>query len=328
MKHLFPGLELGRATRDAYGDALKELGAAHPDIVVLDADLAKSTRSWTFGAEFPDRFFNIGIQEANMVGMAGGLAMSGKVPFISSFACFVILKGFDQLRMAVAYPNLNVKIAGSHQGISVGEDGASQQSVEDIALACSLPNMYVAVPADEHEMKAVVRAAYAHAGPVFIRSGRPKAPLIYDASPDFAFGRADVVREGTDVTLIATGLMVGAAVVARDRLAEMGLSARVVNMASIKPVDADVVEAAARETGAIVTAEEHLIHGGLGSVVAQAAARRHPVPMEFVGLDDTYAESGAPAALLEKYGLTANEITAAAVRVVERKASAVSGASR
>lgn len=326
MKELFPGMEIGRATRDAYGDALKELGAAHEDIVVLDADLAKSTRSWTFGAEFPDRFFNIGIQEANMVGMAGGLAMAGKVPFISSFACFVILKGFDQLRMAVAYPNLNVKIAGSHQGISVGEDGASQQSVEDIALACSLPNMYVVVPADEHEMRAVVKAAYAHDGPVYIRSGRPKAALVYDAEPDFAFGRASQVSDGGDATIIATGLMAGAAVSAHHILAEEGIRVRVLNMASVKPLDVDAVEAAARDTGAIVTAEEHLIHGGLGSVVAQAAARTRPVPMEFVGLDDTYAESGEPGALLKKYGLTAHDIAAAVRRVLERKGAAVSGA--
>jgi transketolase len=328
VKELFPGLELGKATRDAYGEALRDLGRAHEDIVVLDADLAKSTKSWTFGAEFPERFFNVGIQEANMVGMAGGLAMAGKVPFISSFACFVILKGFDQLRMAVSYPNLNVKIAGSHQGISVGEDGTSQQSVEDVALACSLPNMVVTVPADEHEMRAAVKAAYAHDGPVYIRSGRPNAPLVYDREPDFVFGRATRLREGTDVTIIANGLMVGAAIVAHDRLAEEGISARVVNMATVKPVDADEVDAAARETGAIVTAEEHLIHGGLGSVVAQAAARRTPVPMEFVGLDDLYAESGEPAALMVKYGLTSKEVVAAVRRVVERKGAQVTGAAR
>jgi transketolase len=263
-----------------------------------------------------------------MVGMAGGLAMAGKVPFISSFACFVILKGFDQLRMAVSYPNLNVKIAGSHQGISVGEDGTSQQSVEDVALACSLPNMVVTVPADEHEMRAAVKAAYAHDGPVYIRSGRPNAPLVYDREPDFVFGRATRLREGTDVTIIANGLMVGAAIVAHDRLAEEGISARVVNMATVKPVDADEVDAAARETGAIVTAEEHLIHGGLGSVVAQAAARRTPVPMEFVGLDDLYAESGEPAALMVKYGLTSKEVVAAVRRVVERKGAQVTGAAR
>jgi transketolase len=328
VKDLFPGLELGKATRDAYGEALRDLGREHEDIVVLDADLAKSTKSWTFGAEFPERFINVGIQEANMVGMAGGLAMAGKVPFISSFACFVILKGFDQLRMAVSYPNLNVKIAGSHQGISVGEDGTSQQSVEDIALACSLPNMIVTVPADEHEMRAAVKAAYAHQGPVYLRSGRPKAPLVYEREPEFAFGRATRLREGTDVTIIANGLLVGAAIVAHDRLAAEGISARVVNMATVKPVDGDEVEAAARETGAIVTAEEHLIHGGLGSVVAQAAARRHPAPMEFVGLDDRYAESGDPAALLRKYGLTSREIVAAVHRVLDRKGAQVTGATR
>jgi transketolase len=326
VKELFPGLELGQATRDAYGEALRDLGRQHEDIVVLDADLSKSTKSWTFGAEFPERFFNVGIQEANMVGMAGGLAMAGKVPFISSFACFVILKGFDQLRMAVSYPNLNIKIVGSHQGISVGEDGTSQQSVEDVALACSLPNVVVTVPADEHEMRAVVKAAYAHKGPVYIRSGRPNAPLVYDREPDFVFGRAARLREGTDVTIIANGLLVGAAIVAHDRLAAEGISARVVNMATVKPVDADEVEAAARETGAIVTAEEHLIHGGLGSVVAQAAARRYPVPMEFVGLDDLYAESGEPAALMVKYGLTADEVVAAVRRVLGRKDAQVTGA--
>ena len=328
MNDLFPGLELGKATRDAYGEALRDLGREHPEIVVLDADLAKSTKSWAFGAEFPDRFFNVGIQEANMVGMAGGLAMAGKVPFISSFACFVILKGFDQLRMAVSYPNLNVKIAGSHQGISVGEDGASQQSVEDVALACSLPNFVVCVPADEHETRAAVKAAYAHAGPVYLRTGRPKAPLIYDREPDFAFGRAARVREGGDVTIIANGLMVGAAVAAHDRLREDGIAARVVDMATVKPLDGDEVEAAARDTGAIVTAEEHLIHGGLGAAVAQAAARRHPVPMEFVGLDDTYAESGDPEALLRKYGLTSAEIVAAVRRVLERRDARVAGVGR
>jgi transketolase len=326
VKDLFPGIPLGKATRDAYGEALRDLGREHEEIVVLDADLAKSTKSWTFGAEFPDRFFNVGIQEANMVGMAGGLAMAGKVPFISSFACFVILKGFDQLRMAVSYPNLNVKIAGSHQGISVGEDGSSQQAVEDVALACSLPNMVVVVPADEHETRAVVRAAYRHQGPVYIRTGRPNAPLIHDREPDFVFGRATRVREGGDVTIIANGLMVGAAVAAHDELAGEGISARVVNMATVKPLDEDEVEAAARETGGIVTAEEHLLHGGLGSVVAQAAARRCPVPMEFVGLDDTYAESGEPAALLRKYGLTAREIVVAVRRVLERKGASVTGA--
>jgi transketolase len=316
MKALYPGLQLGKATRDAYGEALRDLGREHDDIVVLDADLAKSTKSIYFGEEFPDRFLNVGIQEANMVGMAGGLASSGKVPFISSFACFVILKGFDQLRMAVSYPRLNVKVAGSHGGISCGEDGASQQAVEDIALACSLPHFVVCVPCDEHQMRAAVRAAYAHDGPVYIRSGRPKAPLVYAAEPtDFAFGKATRLREGSDLTIIANGLLVGAALVAHERLLEEGITARVVDMPTVKPLDDDEVLAAGRETGGIVVAEEHLLHGGLGACVAQAVCRLHPTRVEFVGLHDTYAESGDPEALLRKYGLTSDDIVAAARRV-------------
>jgi transketolase len=316
VNDLYPGFVLGKATRDAYGEALRDLGREHRNIVALDADLAKSTKSATFGDEFPDRFFNVGIQEANLVGMAGGLASCGKVPFISSFACFVILKGFDQLRMAVSYPRLNVKVVGSHGGISPGEDGASQQSVEDVALACALPHFVVCVPSDEHQMRAAVKAAYEHDGPVYIRSGRPKAPLVYDATPaNFAFGRATRLREGADLTIIASGLMVAAGLVAADMLAKEGISIRVVDMATIKPLDEDEVRAAAVDTGAIVVAEEHLIHGGLGARVAQAVCRLHPVPVEFVGIDDTYAESGAPEALMRKYGLTAEQIVAAARRV-------------
>jgi transketolase len=322
MKDLYPGLEFGKATRDAYGEALRDLGRDHPEIVVLDADLAKSTRSATFGEAFPDRFFNVGIQEANLVGMAGGMASSGKVPFISSFAAFVILKGYDQLRMAVSYPKLNVKVVGSHGGISIGEDGASQQSVEDVALACALPDFVVCVPSDEHQMRAVVKAAFEHNGPVYIRSGRPKAPLIYDATPEFAFGRAAKLRDGSDLTIIANGLLVASALVAAERLAQDGIDARVIDMACVKPLDEDAVRAAAEETGAIVVAEEHLIHGGLGARVAQAVCTSQPVPIEFVGLDDTYAESGDPAALMRKYGLTWKEVEAAARRVVSRRAGA------
>jgi transketolase len=322
MNHLYPGLEFGKATRDAFGEMLRDLGGEHEDIVVLDADLAKSTKSATFGEAFPDRFFNVGIQEANLVGMAGGLASCGKVPFIASFACFVILKGFDQLRMAVSYPKLNVKVVGSHGGISIGEDGASQQSVEDIALACALPDFVVCVPSDEHQMRAAVRAAYEHDGPVYIRSGRPKAPLVYKATPtDFAFGKGKRVREGADLTIIANGLMVAASMVAARSLAEDGIEARVVDMATVKPLDEAEVRAAALETGAIVTAEEHLIHGGLGARVAQVVCRAHPVPMEFVGLNDTYAESGEPSAVMEKYRLTADEVATACRRVVERRAA-------
>jgi transketolase len=319
MKDLYPGLEFGKATRDAYGEALRDLGKDNADIVVLDADLSKSTKSATFGDAFPDRFFNVGIQEANLVGMAGGMASCGKIPFISSFAAFVILKGFDQLRMAVSYPKLNVKVVGSHGGISIGEDGASQQSVEDVTLACSLPDFVVCVPSDEHQMRAVVRAAFEHNGPVYIRSGRPKAPLIYDGTPDFAFGRAARLRDGSDLTIIANGMLVGAALVAAERLAADGIEARVLDMACVKPLDEDAVRAAAEETGAIVVAEEHLVHGGLGARVAQAVCTSHPVPMEFVGVEDTYAESGDPAALMVKYGLTWKEVDAAARRVVSRR---------
>ncbi|MGH7465093.1 MAG: transketolase family protein [Longimicrobiales bacterium] len=320
MKHLYPGFEFGQATRDAYGEALRDLGRDHTEIVVLDADLAKSTKSATFGEAFPDRFFNVGIQEANLVGMAGGMASCGKVPFISSFAAFVILKGFDQLRMAVSYPKLNVKVIGSHGGISIGEDGASQQSVEDVALACALPDFVVCVPSDEHQMRAVVKAAFEHHGPVYIRSGRPKAPLVYDAAPaGFAFGRATRLRDGTDLTIIANGLLVAAALIAADRLAQDGIEARVLDMATVKPLDEASVRAAAEETGAIVVAEEHLMHGGLGARVAQAVCTTQPVPMEFVGINDTYAESGTPAAVMEKYGLTWKQVEAAARRVVSRR---------
>ncbi len=320
MSDLYPGLKLGKATRDAYGEALAALGQEHEDIVVLDADLAKSTKSYPFAKAFPDRFENVGIQEANMVGMAGGLASAGKVPFISSFACFVILKGFDQLRMAVAYPKLNVKICGSHAGISVGEDGASQQAVEDISLACSLPGMVVCCPSDEFQMRAAVKAAYRHDGPVYLRSGRPKVPQLYEGElTDFEFGRAYTLREGEDATVIATGLMTGAAVVAHDILAREGIGLRVLDMPTIKPLDDEAVARAARETGAIVTAEEHLVQGGLGARVAQTVARTQPVPMEFIGLHDTYAESGDPEALLRKYGLTADDIVGAVRRVLERR---------
>jgi transketolase len=321
LKSIYPGLSFGKATRDAYGEALRDLGKDHNEIVVLDADLAKSTKSAVFGETFPERFWNVGIQEANMVGMAGGFASSGKVPFISSFAAFVILKGFDQLRMAVAYPQLNVKIAGSHGGISIGEDGASQQSVEDVALACSLPGFVVCVPSDEHQMRAAVKAAYQHTGPVYIRSGRPKAPLIYKEEPSFAFGKANRVREGSDVTIIANGLLVAAGIVVHEMLKEEGISVRVVDMATVKPLDEAEVLAAARDTGAIVVAEEHLIHGGLGARVAQAVVTQHPVPVEFVGLDDLYAESGDPEALMRKYGLTAEEVAVAVRRVLERKSA-------
>jgi transketolase len=312
-------LKLGRATREAYGDALLALGRANRDVVAIDADLAKSTYSYTFGKHFPERFFNIGIQEANMVGIAAGLASSGKVPFISSFAAFILCKGFDQLRMGVAYPRLNVKVIGSHGGISIGEDGVSQMAVEDVALACALPHFIVCIPCDEHSMTAAVHAAAAHDGPVYLRLGRPKAPLVHEQGVALELGRAIQLRDGDALTIVANGLLVAQALLAADRLAERGIEARVLDMHTIKPLDDEALSRAARETGALVVAEEHLHHGGLGSAVAQSLAARVPAPAEFVDLGDRYAESGKPDDLLRKYGMTADAIVAAAERVLARK---------
>ncbi|HXY31224.1 MAG TPA: transketolase C-terminal domain-containing protein [Gemmatimonadaceae bacterium] len=312
-------LPMGRATREAYGDALLELGKSNPAIVAIDADLAKSTFSWTFGKQFPERFHNIGIQEANMVGVASGLAACGKIPFISSFAAFVLCKGFDQLRMGAAYPHLNIKVAGSHGGISIGEDGVSQQSVEDIALACALPGFVVCVPADEHTMRRAVHAAAAHRGPVYLRLGRPKAPIVHDPSTPFAFGQAIRLRDGDALTIVANGLLVAAALQAAEDLAGRGVEVRVLDMHTVKPIDDDALARAARETGALVVAEEHLHHGGLGSAVSTSLATTVPAPVEFVDLGDTYAESGKPNDLMIKYGLTAERIIAAAERALARK---------
>ena len=312
-------LKMGRATREAYGDALLELGKKNRDVVAIDADLSKSTFSWTFGKHFPERFFNIGIQEANMAGIASGLASSGKIPFISSFSAFALGKGFDQLRMGAAYPHLNVKVAGSHGGISIGEDGVSQQSVEDVALACALPGFIVCIPCDEIAMTAAVHAAAVHQGPVYLRLGRPKALIVHEGSIDFAFGRAITVRDGDALTIVANGLLVAQALVAADRLSDRGINARVLDMHTVKPIDADALERASRETGAFVVAEEHLHHGGLGSVVAASLAASAPAPIEFVDLGDSYAESGKPEDLLRKYGMNADAIVAAAERVLERR---------
>lgn len=313
-------MQLGKATREAYGEALAALGADMPELVVLDADLSKSTMSKKFADKFPERFFNMGISEANMVGVAAGLAAGGKVPFASSFASFLICKGFDQLRMGVAYQGENAKFCGTHAGISIGEDGVSQQGIEDVALACTLNGFVVIVPADEHEMRAAVNAAARYHGPVYIRAGRPKAPIVYPEGKDiFTIGKADTLRKGTDVTIIACGLMAGAAVEASDLLAEQKISARVLNMGTVKPLDDDAVLNAARQTGALVVAEEHIAHGGLGSLVAMTVAAGAPAPIEFVNIGNRYAESGTPDELMEKYGLTAKDIVAAAKRAVARK---------
>ena len=312
-------LVMGSATREAYGAALLEVGTENKNIIVIDADLAKSTFSWTFGKVFPERFFNIGIQEANMVGIASGLASSGKIPFISSFAAFILCKGFDQLRMGAAYPKLNVKVAGSHGGISIGEDGVSQQSVEDVALACALPGFIVCVPSDEHTMRAAVRAAAEHDGPVYLRLGRPKTQIVHEKDVHFEFGRSIQVRDGHHVTIVANGLLVAQALMAADVLAKKGVEARVIDMHTVKPLDTAALERASHETGAFVVAEEHMHHGGLGSAVAQALVAGTPAPVEYVDLGDRYAESGKPDDLLDKYGMRAKDIVAAAERVLARK---------
>lgn len=312
-------LKLGPATREAFGRALVELGRENQDVVVCDADLSKSTMTVYFQKEFPDRFFSFGIAEANMVAAGAGMALAGKIPFVSSFSAFVINKGFEQLRACAAYPHVNLKVVGTHSGISIGEDGPSQMSIEEISLACSLAGFVVIAPADEASTKALVRAAATYVGPVFIRTGRPKAPVVYDASQVFEIGKSIEVAAGSDVTLIANGLLVAQALLAAQTLEAEGISARVIDMHTVKPIDREAIAKAASETGAIVVAEEHLVDGGLGVRVAQVVAESHPCPMEFVGIHDRYAESGQPDELLEKYGLVAPDVAAAARKVVARK---------
>jgi len=312
-------VKLGAATREAFGRTLVELGRENKDIVVCDADLSKSTMTTYFAKEFPDRFISLGIAEADMVGVGAGLAYAGKIPFVSSFSAFVINKGFEQLRVSVAYPNLNVKVVGTHSGISIGEDGPSQMSVEETSLACSLPGFIVISPADENSCKALIREATAHVGPVFVRTGRPKCPIIYGADQKFEIGKAIQVADGKDVTVIANGLLVAQAMLAADILDAEGISVRVVDMHTVKPLDRDAIRKAASETGAIVVAEEHLVNAGLGVRGAQVVAETVPVPMEFVGIQDTYAESGQPEELLEKYGLVAKDVAGAIRKVVARK---------
>ena len=308
----------GPATREAYGRALVELGRENKDIVVCDADLAKSTMTVYFQKEFPERFVSCGIAEGNMTAIGAGLAYSGKIPFISSFSVFAMNKGFEQLRVCAAYGRSNLKVVGTHSGISIGEDGPSQMSIEETSLACSLAGFVVMSPADEAATKALVRAAAAYVGPVFIRTGRLKAPIIYSADHKFEIGKAVEVAEGKDVTIITNGLLVAQALLAADTLDSEGISARVIDMHTVKPLDRDAIRKAA-ETGAIVVAEEHLVDGGLGVRVAQVVAETHPCPMEFIGIQNTYAESGEPQQLLEKYGLMAHNIVDAVKKVIARK---------
>jgi transketolase len=311
-------LKTGMATREAFGRALVEVGRTNPDVVALDADLSKSTMTTYFAKEFPQRFFECGIAEANMAAIAAGLAASGKIPFAASFSCFIMNKGFEQLRVTVAYPHWNVKVVGTHSGISIGEDGPSQMSIEEISLACSLPGFVVLAPADEVATRALVHAAAEYVGPVFIRTGRLKVPVVYQPDQRFEIGKAVEVIEGSDVTIIANGLLVAEAIRASEALDNEGISARVLDFHSVRPLDREAIERAAAETGAIVVAEEHLVDSGLGVRVAQAAAQMRPCPMEFVGLTG-YAESGSPEELLKKYGMVAPNIVAAVRKVLARK---------
>jgi transketolase len=309
-------MKMGKSTREAFGHALAKLGQEQRDIVVLDGDVNNSTHAGYFAKEFPERFFNVGIAEANLVGVAAGMAAAGKRSWLASFACFIMCNAYDQLRMSVAFPQLDVKVVGTHAGISIGEDGPSQMGIEDVSMACSLPHFSVVVPADEPSTYQAVPALARLRGPAYLRCGRPNVPIVYEKECPFTLGKANRLRDGKDVTIIANGLMVAAALDAAEQLAGQGIAARVLDMHTVKPCDDAAVLAAARETRGIVVAEEHLAHGGLGSVVAMSAARQQPVPMRFVNLEDTFAESGTEAGLLAKYGLTAGAIVQKARELV------------
>jgi transketolase len=307
------------STRESYGKTLVELGRQNKDIVVLDADLSPSTMTSFFAREFPDRFFNCGLEEQNMIGIAAGLAASGKTVFASTFVVFVVCRCFDQLRLCLSQPNLNVKIAATHSGISVGEDGTSHQAIEDLSLCCALPSFTVIVPADAIEAAEAIRVAASDYGPFYIRLSRPKTPIVYPEGYHFTLGKAVTMRQGTDATVIATGIMVAKALEAADILARQDIDCRVINMHTLKPLDEAAIVEAASETGAIVVAEEHLAQGGLGSRVAQIVARAKPMPMEFVNLGDRYASSGKAEELLQRYGLTARDIEESVKSAVKRK---------
>lgn len=310
---------MSKATRDAYGEILKELGAENKDIVVLDADLSSSTKTKVFAEAFPDRFFNTGIAEANMIGVAAGLASCGKIPFASTFAVFGAGRAYEQIRNSVCYPKLNVKVAVTHSGLTVGEDGATHQMLEDITLMRALPNMTVTVPADANETKAIVRWAVGYKGPVYIRMGRAKCDDIIPEDYKFIPGKSIELCPGTDVTIIACGIMTSKAVSAAKELEKQGIQARVINMSSIKPIDEEAIVKAAKETGAILTCEEHTVNGGLGGAVAEVLAKNYPVIMSMIGTNDTFGESGTADSLLEKYGLTVDHIIEEAKKLLKRK---------
>ncbi len=310
---------MAKATREAYGETLKELGAQIPEIVVLDADLSASTKTAVFAKAFPDRFFDTGIAEGNMMSVAAGLAASGKIPFASTFAVFGAGRAYEQIRNSICYPNLNVKVAVTHAGLTVGEDGATHQMLEDIALMRALPNMTVVVPADAAETAQVIRWAASYQGPVYIRMGRAKVEDVISPDAEFVPGKSTTLADGSDVTLMACGIMTQQALQAAKMLAEKGISARVINMSSIKPIDEAAIVKAAKETGAIVTCEEHTVMGGLGSAVAEVVVRHCPVPMAMVGTEDVFGQSGKASEVLKVYGLSPEHIAFEAKKLVEAK---------
>lgn len=307
---------MGKATRESYGMALVELGKENEKVVVLDADLSKSTKTCDFKNMFKDRFFNAGIAEQNLMGMAAGFANVGNIPFASTFAVFATGRAFEVIRNSICYPKMNVKIAATHAGITVGEDGGSHQSVEDIALMSAIPNMTVIVPADHREAMQATKAAANFVGPVYLRFGRCNTEDIFDDNYKFEIGKGVELREGNDVAIIATGMMVQKAIEASDKLKEEGINARVINISTIKPIDKELIIKAAKETKGIVTAEEHSIIGGLGATVSQVVTSNHPTVVKTVGIKDTFGESGTPDELMKKYGLTSDEIIRAVKEII------------
>ncbi len=305
-------------TRSGFGDGLYELGKSNSNVVGLCADLIGSLKMGAFQKEFPDRFFQVGIAEANMMGIAAGLATAGKIPFTGTFANFSTGRVYDQLRQSIAYSEKNVKVCASHAGLTLGEDGATHQMLEDIGMTKMLPNFTVVVPCDYNQTKAATIAIADHVGPVYLRFGRPKWPIFTNDEP-FVIGKAQHLIEGTDVTIFATGHMVWKAIEAEARLADEGISAEVINLHTIKPLDNDAILRSVSKTGCVVTAEEHQVHGGMGESVAQVLVRNHPVPQEFVAVNDEFGESGKPEELLDKYGLGTQDIVNAAKKSIQRK---------
>ena len=313
------GLEPSQPLRDVFGVALLDVVRENPKVVVLDGDLGNSTKTELVRNEFPERSFNIGIAESNLVCIGAGLAGAGLIPWITSFSSFLLCNAYDQIRLSIAISNLNAKILGSHGGITLGKDGPTQMGIEDLALVGGLPTMVILVPSDPVTMRKAVRAATNHIGPVWLRSSRIAMPVIYPDNLEYTIGKAITTREGDDLTIVANGMMVSASLDAAAALAEDGIEARVIDLHTLRPMDKEALIKAAQETGAIVTAEEHLLHGGMGSNVARIIAENHPVPMRFVGLADTYVESGDPADLLGKYHLTAADIEEKAREVLIAK---------